>query len=101
MYSVFICIIFVLHVSGIEKIHINFVYFKVEIFSIMNRDGTNPPEIDVRYAASGSPYYPAEKLDGAVAEELVKVKYIHHAYIVYNFSCKKSISYEDIVLYQV
>ncbi|XP_014671491.1 PREDICTED: putative neural-cadherin 2 [Priapulus caudatus] len=43
---------------------------KVEIFSVMDRKGSDPPQIDVRYAASGSPYYPAEKLDGAVAAEL-------------------------------
>lgn len=44
----------------------------VEIFSVMKND----PYTDVRYAAHGSPWYPASKLDGVIA--LNKDEVMHH-----------------------
>ncbi|XP_061162553.1 neural-cadherin-like [Saccostrea echinata] len=44
-----------------EKLRVAISY--VEIFSVMK----NGPYVDVRYAAHGSPWYPANKLDGIIA----------------------------------
>lgn len=43
----------------------------VEIFSVMK----NGPYTDVRYAAHGSPWYPASKLDGIIALNKDEVMY--------------------------
>ncbi|XP_072014059.1 LOW QUALITY PROTEIN: neural-cadherin-like [Amphiura filiformis] len=44
----------------------------IDIFGIMNVPGKERT-IDVRYSAHGSPYYPAEQLDGAVLANLDKL----------------------------
>lgn len=44
-----------------EKLRVEVSF--VEIFSVMK----NGPFTDVRYAAHGSPWYPASKLDGIIA----------------------------------
>ncbi|XP_014664051.1 PREDICTED: neural-cadherin-like [Priapulus caudatus] len=48
----------------------------VEVFSIMDRPETKgkPREVDIRFAAHGSPYYKAVKLDGAVEANLIEVE---------------------------
>lgn len=43
----------------------------MEIFSVMK----NGPFTDVRYAAHGSPWYPASKLDGIIALNKDEVMY--------------------------
>lgn len=53
-----------------EKLRVEVSF--VEIFSVMKND----PYTDVRYAAHGSPWYPASKLDGVIA--LNKDEVMHH-----------------------
>lgn len=53
-----------------EKLRVEVSF--VEIFSVMKND----PYTDVRYAAHGSPWYPASKLDGIIA--LNKDEVMHH-----------------------
>lgn len=43
----------------------------VAIFSVMN---TEKKQVDVRYAAHGSPYYPPSKLDSFVALDKTEVR---------------------------
>lgn len=47
----------------------------MEVFSIMDRPTAkgSTPEVDIRFAAHGSPYYKAVKLDGAVEANLIEV----------------------------
>lgn len=52
-----------------EKLRVEVLF--VEIFSVMK----NGPYTDVRYAAHGSPWYPASKLDGIIALNKDEVMY--------------------------
>lgn len=52
-----------------EKLRVEVSF--VEIFSVMK----NGPYTDLRYAAHGSPWYPASKLDGIIALNKDEVMY--------------------------
>lgn len=52
-----------------EKLRVEVSF--VEIFSVIK----NGPYTDVRYAAHGSPWYPASKLDGIIALNKDEVMY--------------------------
>ena len=56
----------------------------IDIFAIRNVPDKERT-IDVRYSAHGSPYYPAEQLDGAVLANLDKVTRLFFVFVFFPF----------------
>lgn len=69
----------------------------IDIFGVMNVPGKERT-VDVRYSAHGSPYYPAEQMNGAVLANLDKViRWVLHFGVMCGILWKNTNGYIGVV----